>query len=115
MFGDVPLNEEFAANEYSCDVQDISTPLTLTDGKICTEEDELSSSERLQSEPNDILVQSKQSTTNQSSGSFSINAIHHEDDNHHLDSITTNIRSVPTAEKRHVCEHCKKEFRKKSR
>ena len=45
MLGDV--TREFEQNEYSCDVQDISPSLTLTDAMMNAEEHELSSSEVL--------------------------------------------------------------------
>ena len=107
MVGEV--TKELAANEYSCDVQDICTLPTHTDGTMHEGEDE-SSSGRLISELNDNLLQSKHLNTNNISSSSSINA-NHEDDNN-LDQITTK-EYVPTAQKLHVCDHCGKQFKHK--
>ena len=93
--GDVVLTKEFAPNEYSRDLQDISAAGTLTDGKIHAEDDELSS--------HGVL------NTNHPSGSSSIDVNEIETYSTDQDSLLNSTKE----EKRHVCEHCGKEFRQK--
>ena len=93
MLGDV--TREFEQNEYSCDVQDISPSLTLTDAMMNAEEHELSSSEVL--------------NTNLPSASSTIVV-----NGNHTYSTYQASSLNSTREKRHVCEHCEKEFRWKS-